>query len=154
MRYFFFALSISFTSTFLFSQHSIARKWNEVLLNAIRNDYARPTVHARNLFHSSILMYDSWAVYQSLQQTYFLDNSILGDYNVNFNGITPPSNIDSATSVTMSYAMEKLLKHRFQFAPKSSIIYNQIDSLMIALGYDLDFTSTDYSDNTNAALGN
>ena len=28
---------------------SIARNWNEALLFAIRNDFARPTVHARNL---------------------------------------------------------------------------------------------------------
>ena len=27
---------------------SIAREWNEQVLHAIRNDYARPTIHARN----------------------------------------------------------------------------------------------------------
>ncbi len=31
----------------------VARQWNDLLLEAIRNDYARPTVHARNLFHVS-----------------------------------------------------------------------------------------------------
>ena len=31
---------------------SVARIWNEVLLEAIRNDFARPTVHARNLWHT------------------------------------------------------------------------------------------------------
>jgi hypothetical protein len=48
---------------FFFSQaqHSVARKWNEVLLEAIRNDFARPTVHARNLFHISTAMYDALA---------------------------------------------------------------------------------------------
>ena len=30
---------------------SVARQWNDLLLHAIRNDFARPTVHARNLFH-------------------------------------------------------------------------------------------------------
>ena len=35
------------------AQHSVAREWNEALLQAIRTDFARPTVHARNLFHSS-----------------------------------------------------------------------------------------------------
>ena len=38
---------------------SVAREWNEVLLEAIRDDYARPTVHARNLFHTSVVMYDA-----------------------------------------------------------------------------------------------
>ena len=42
-------------------EHSVARQWNEVLLEAIRNDQARPTVHARNLFHSSIIMFDALA---------------------------------------------------------------------------------------------
>ena len=39
------------------AQHSVAREWNEELLHAIRNDFARPTVHARNLFHTSVAMY-------------------------------------------------------------------------------------------------
>ena len=33
------------------NDHSIARQWNEVLLEAIRNDQARPTVHALSLIH-------------------------------------------------------------------------------------------------------
>ena len=40
----------------LLTDHSIARIWNEVLLDGIRNDFARPTVHSRNLFHVSALM--------------------------------------------------------------------------------------------------
>ncbi|MCG8391031.1 MAG: hypothetical protein MJA30_36110, partial [Cytophagales bacterium] len=42
---------------------SVARQWNEVLLDAIRRDFARPTVHARNLFHTSAVMYDVWAIF-------------------------------------------------------------------------------------------
>ena len=38
------------------AQYSPARHWNEELLEAIRNDFARPTVHGRNLFHTSIAM--------------------------------------------------------------------------------------------------
>ena len=40
---------------------SAARRWIEVLLEAIRDDTARPTVHARNLFHVAAAMYDAWA---------------------------------------------------------------------------------------------
>ena len=40
---------------------SVGRAWNDVLLEAIRNDFARPTVHARNLFHISAAMYDAWS---------------------------------------------------------------------------------------------
>ena len=35
------------------TEHSVARKWNEVLLDSVRKDFARPTVHARNLYHTS-----------------------------------------------------------------------------------------------------
>ena len=35
---------------------SEARQWNEELLDAIRRDLARPTVHARNLYHVSAAM--------------------------------------------------------------------------------------------------
>mgnify|MGYP005739841065 CR=1 FL=1 len=30
------------------------QQWNELLLEAIRNDLARPNVHARNLHHFSL----------------------------------------------------------------------------------------------------
>ena len=54
-------------SKFTFSQnHSVARKWNEVILQSIRNDLARPTVHARNLFHISAAMFDAWAVFDDI----------------------------------------------------------------------------------------
>ena len=42
---------------------SVARQWNEQMLSAIRLDYARPTVHARNLYHVSVAMWDAWAAY-------------------------------------------------------------------------------------------
>jgi hypothetical protein len=42
------------------AQHSVTRQWNEMLLDAIRLDFARPTIHARNLFHVSAAMYDAW----------------------------------------------------------------------------------------------
>lgn len=35
------------------AEESVVRDWNEVMLNAIRNDLARPNVHARNLHHFS-----------------------------------------------------------------------------------------------------
>ena len=60
------------------TQHSVARQWNEELLHAIRNDFARPTVHARNLFHTSVLMYDAWAAFDETADTYFLGKTVTG----------------------------------------------------------------------------
>lgn len=55
---------------------SIARIWNEVLLQAIRNDFARPTVHARNLFHISVALYDTWAIYNEMAKPYLIGNDV------------------------------------------------------------------------------
>lgn len=60
------------------TDHSIARQWNEVLLEAIRNDQARPTVHARNLFHTSTLMFDVLAAYDESADPFLLGESFNG----------------------------------------------------------------------------
>ena len=133
--------------------HSVAREWNEVLLLAIRNDFARPTVHARNLFHSSALMYDAWAVYDDQADTYFLGKSIKG-FECPFDGIPEPNDLESARETTISYAIYRLIKHRFEFSPGVDTIYATIDSLMDEHGYDINFTSLDYSNGDPAALGN
>ncbi len=48
-----------FSTKIIPQEDSTERLWNEELLGAIRMDFARPTIHARNLFHSSVLMYDA-----------------------------------------------------------------------------------------------
>src|SRR5262245_45375773 len=52
---------------------SLARVWDEALLDAIRRDVPAPTVHARNLFHTSAAMWDAWAAYDPDAQGYFVD---------------------------------------------------------------------------------
>jgi len=131
----------------------MAREWNEMTLTAIRNDVSRPTVHARNLFHTSILMYDAWAIFDEQAETVFL-NKTFGGFNCGFNGIAEPVDKTAATEEVMSYAVFRLLKHRFQYSPNASVILGQFQSNFIAMGYDPEFTSIDYSNNSYAALGN
>lgn len=134
------------------AQHSIARKWNEVLLEAIRNDFARPTVHARNLFHSSVLMYDSWAIFNKNANPYFLGkNEFTSDFN---NIATPTDNLEQAISEVMSYALYRLITHRFKNSPDFSKTLLLIDDLFTSLGYDKNFLSTDLNTHSYAALGN
>ncbi len=57
------ALVASYLSSDSLAAPTVARIWNEELLHAISIDTARPTVHARNLFHLSTAMYDAWAAY-------------------------------------------------------------------------------------------
>jgi hypothetical protein len=135
------------------AQHSVAREWNEATLFAIRNDLARPTVHARNLFHTSVAMYDAWAVYDTIAQTYLLGKTVDG-YECIFLGIDTPSNLDSARNETISYAAYRLLRHRFQFSPGAINSMPMFDTLMMDLGYDIFFTNQDYSTGSPAALGN
>ena len=136
-----------------YAQHSVARQWNETLLEAIRNDLARPTVHARNLFHSSVLMYDAWAVFNENATTVFLGKNF-GNYTCAFDGIATPDDPQSATHEVMSYALFRLLNHRFRRSPGADETQQRITDLMNSLGYDENITTTDYSDGSYAALGN
>lgn len=134
-------------------QQSVARRWNEVLLEAIRNDYARPTIHARNLFHTSIALYDSWAVFDPTAESYMLGKVVRG-FDCPFNGIGYPTNVQDAQEMTMSYAAYRLLSHRFANSPNAVTTQYMFDTLMTNLGYNINFTITDYSNNSYAALGN
>ncbi|MBT8273716.1 MAG: T9SS type A sorting domain-containing protein [Bacteroidia bacterium] len=136
-----------------FAQHSVAREWNDELLDAIRVDYARPTVHARNLFHSSVLMYDAWAIFDSQAETVFLGKTF-GGYTCNFNGIAFPTDVAAARHEIISYAMLRLLNHRFANSPGSATSLPAFSALFNSYGYDDTFVSTDYSTDSYAALGN
>src|SRR3989441_11975203 len=49
---------------------SVARRWDEALLGAIRRSLPNPPVHARNLFHVSVAMWDAWAAYDPTASGY------------------------------------------------------------------------------------
>src|SRR6266545_4127536 len=51
-------------------ERSVARVWDEAMLDAIRRDLPSPTTHARNLFHVSASMWDDWASYFFLSDGY------------------------------------------------------------------------------------
>jgi hypothetical protein len=133
--------------------HSVARLWNEALLQSIREDFARPTVHARNLFHSSAIMWDAWAAYDGVAQPFMLGTSRYG-YTCHFQGVPDPGNVQDAREKAISYAMYRLLRHRFQQSPGMEAAFARYDVLMNELGYDRTFEDTDYTGGDPAALGN
>ncbi len=135
------------------AQHSVARQWNEVLLHAIRNDFARPTVHARNLFHTSVMMYDAWAAFDDKAETYFLGKTIAG-FTCPFDGIARNSNVQEQRESAISYAMYRLLIHRFKNSPGAAETLPLIETQFSTMGYDASFQSTDYAGGSGAALGN
>lgn len=124
---------------------SVARHWNEQLLHAISLDTARPTVHARNLFHLSTAMYDAWAAYDANALQYVHQEKV--------------SAVDmaAARNEAISYAAYNLILHRFVTGPAGvgpgrAATVVDIRDQMVALGYDPDFTSN--VGNSPAAVGN
>ena len=149
-----FILFLILMPCFSFAQeHSVARQWNEVLLEAIRKDFARPTVHARNLFHSSMMMYDIWAAYEENAETFFLGKTVDG-FTCPFDGIARDMGVQTARDEAISYAMFKLLKHRFKNSPGADISLRLFSDLFQTLGHDASFVGTDYSQGHPAAFGN
>jgi len=148
------------------SSLSIARNWNEVTLFAIRQDFARPTVHARNLFHTSAAMYDSWALYEPGPSLYFLgrerapDNSALPACAFPDQVRSAWQDIDAnevaaARRTTLSFAMYRLLNERFANSPGATESLQRIDELFSALGFDSSIDSSDIGNDTNpSTLGN
>ncbi len=136
----FFLLLLSLFSTATSAGHSVARVWNEALLDAIRMDLARPTVHARNLYHSSAAMWDAWAVYSETAEGVFVTEK------------QTAQNIESARATAISHAVHRLLAHRFANTPDAAITLANLRSTMQGLGYDPDDLTS--SGNSPVAVGN
>jgi hypothetical protein len=132
---------------------SVARLWNEVLLEAIRNDFARPTVHARNLFHISAAMYDAWAVFDVTAGTFLLDKQV-GGYGCPLDYVAYNRDFVAAREEAISFAAYRLITHRFALAPGFAAIQGDADALMLTLGYDATDTSTATRGGSAAAMGN
>ncbi|WP_369996560.1 FG-GAP-like repeat-containing protein [Winogradskyella sp.] len=132
---------------------SIARLWNEALLEAIRDDFARPTVHARNLFHTSVAMYDVWAIYDDVATPYLIGNMVNG-FSSTLVSFVPNEDLDTSLNKSISYAMYRLMTHRFQNSPGLDETQARFNLLMEKLGYDINNTSLMYEDGDAAAFGN
>jgi len=146
-------LEVNLSATTLSDGYSIARLWNEALLNAIRGDFARPTIHARNLFHTSVALYDTWAIFDDDAETYLIGKRVHNFIN-RFSGFTPTEPIEASRAKAMSYAAYRILSHRFKDAPSQAELKKLFDFIMDELGYDIAINDTDYTDGDAAALGN
>jgi len=140
--------------TELTANHSVARLWNEALLDAIRIDFARPTVHARNLFHTSAAMYDSWALYDPTPSLYFLGEDVrsgnttlpqceFSDNNREFWQSVTETDVLKARETTLSFAVYRIMQARFADSPGAFYANQRFDTLFTTLGYDPLHTSRD-----------
>ena len=112
---------------------SVARRWMEVLLQAIRDDLARPTVHARNLFHLSAAMYDAWAAYSESARPYLFGD---GGAPCSASFVPPAGDVRKVRQEAMSHAAWRLIRHRFRDSPGAGATVRNADTLMSALGYE------------------
>ena len=139
------------------AEHDIAFEWIEVQLKGIRTDFARPPIHARNLYHVSLAMYDAWAAYDDVAETMLLGKT-LGGYTSEFDGIPesilPFLTFPDAQEEAISYAAYRVLTHRYENSPGVVTAQARFDSLFAAKGYDPGLTSSNYSGGSPAALGN
>ena len=148
-------LALGFISFNLKSQdHHVPRAWNEAILNAIRNDFARPTIHARNLFHASIALYDTWALFDETANTYLIGREI-GEFQSSLDLSTFDLSFSAAEiEEAASYAVYRLGTFRFANSPGVVEAQTYFDSLMNHYGYNTLNNSIDYTNGSPAALGN
>ncbi|MEO6950242.1 MAG: vanadium-dependent haloperoxidase [Polyangia bacterium] len=119
-------------------ERSIARRWDEQILGAIRRDVPRPTVHARNLFHVSAAMWDAWATYDTVADGVFFHERHVG------------AQVDREQA--LSYAAYRLLQHRYTGQVGGAVSNACFDAFFARLGYDATITTPD--GDAPAAIGN
>ncbi len=133
------------------AERSVARQWNEALLGAIRSDFARPPVHARNLFHVSVAMYDAWAAYDGVARPYLL-NQERGGADCAVGAVGVPADREAARAEAVSVAAYGVLSHRFLNSPAALDVLPRFDALLDSLGYGPVDSAAD--PDTPAGLGN
>lgn len=119
---------------------SVARRWDEALLDAIRRSLPNPPVHARNLFHLSAAMWDAWAAYDPHASGYLVTEKH-GAWDVR-----------AARNEAISYAAYGILTSRFRSAVGGADSLSEFANVMDALCYPLDVTTTE--GDSPAAVGN
>ena len=119
---------------------SVARRWDEALLDAIRRAVPAPTVHARNLFHVSAAMWDAWAAYDPTATGYFVNDKHTA------------TDVAAARDEAISYAAYRVLTNRYIKSAGADESLSEFDNLMDSLCYPLDNTTT--SGDSAAAVGN
>jgi|LNFM01.2.fsa_nt_gb hypothetical protein len=112
---------------------SIARRWNEAMLWAIRRDIPKPVVHARNLFHVSAALWDAWAAYDATADGVF------------YRTRATSAAVAAARAEAMSYAAYRVLNARYSPALATGAPVSQacFRALMRKLSLDPDATGTD-----------
>ena len=119
---------------------SVARRWDEALLDAIRRALPNPPLHARNLFHTSVAMWDAWAVYETGARGYLVTEK------------QGAADTGAAQDEAISYAAYRVLSARYAKAVGADQSLSEFDAVMASLCYPVNKTTT--SGTSPAAIGN
>jgi hypothetical protein len=119
---------------------SVARVWDEALLDAIRRNIPAPTTHARNLFQVSAAMWDAWAAYDPKADGYFVTEK------------SRASDVQAAREEAISYAAYRVLLWRYGYGTNVRVTFDALTSTMRSLCYRPGFAGT--RGDSPAALGN
>jgi hypothetical protein len=121
-------LSVNFCLGRADAAPSIARVWNEELLQAIRINVPNPPAHARNLFHLAAASYNGWAAYDPGAVGYLSNEKA-------FVIAASPTAIAAARHETISYAAYRLLRSRFTVGIGAAATLNRLNATLTSLGY-------------------
>src|SRR3954449_7661638 len=119
---------------------SVARVWDEAMLDAIRRDLPAPTTHARNLFDVSAAMWDAWAAYDPTADGYFVTEK------------DRAPDVEAARETAISYAAYRVLLWRYSYSANMQVTFDELGRVMRSLCLPISFTST--KGGSPAALGN
>jgi hypothetical protein len=123
-------------------EQSVARRWDEAMLDAIRRALPNPPVHARNLFHVSVAMWDAWAAYDATASGYIFKEKLHVDR----------CDVLAARNEAISYAAYRVLTARFIKAVGADLSLSEFANLMDELTYPTAMTET--TGDAPAAVGN
>ena len=105
---------------------SVARRWDEALLDAIRRALPAPTVHARNLYHASAAMWDAWAAYDPTASGIFVTDKVRA------------ADVAAARDEAISYAAYGVLSRRYVDSVGGDESLSEFADVMDALCHPLD----------------
>jgi hypothetical protein len=126
---------------------SVARWWNEALLDGIRKDTPNPPVHARNLFHLSATLWDAFWTYE--REGWAAHHEVFTREVVAI-PLDESARL-AAQQQAMSFAAYTVIRQRFANSPGAAATLAGIRWLMQRYGYNPD--DTDPTAATPAAVG-
>lgn len=106
---------------------SVARVWNEQALDAVRRDTPAPTVHARNLYHLSVVFWDVWAAFDDDAAGLFVTEKV------------EAADVAAARVDAMNFGAYRLLLHRYRNATGRNETRRELEQAIQARCGVLDF---------------